>query len=70
MRALRIAAMAAIAAAATIAALRIAGLVDSNQMPWLVNRALGVIVVVSLAGIAVAAVAGRPRAADADRRVP
>jgi hypothetical protein len=68
MRALRLAAVAAIVAVAAIAALRITGAITPARMPWLANRALGVIALVLVAGIAVGALAGRPRGNEATGR--
>ena len=68
MRALRLAAVAAIVAVAAIAALRITDIITPAQLPWLANRALSVIVLVSLAAIAIA---GRPRGdASPGRPIP
>ena len=71
MRALRLAAVAAIVAVAAIAALRITDVIAPTQLPWLANRALGVIALVSLAALAVGAIAGRPRAGTSpERQIP
>jgi hypothetical protein len=71
MRYLRMAAVTAIVAVAAIAVLRLADVITPAQLPWLANRALGVIALLLLAGIGVGALAGRTQASEsAERPIP
>lgn len=71
MRYLRIAALAAVAALAAIAVLRVTDVITAAQLPWLANHTLAAIALLLVAGLAIGAIAGKPRASDAaDRPVP